>query len=196
MFFLSSQETQTQLEVRSISQSDPKTPSEHISSTPHLLISPQRLFPQPLNLHFITKVPITGAGFAQNGTTANAAGILPALHIKQLFLSLNCVTQDLLETMQTDWAIHNNNSSDNNNNVEVEQQERKRSFNSEELISSHDAVLLGTAGCWWMGALRRKLGMQMPALIKRPSPFLIPLIQPSRSIDMSEWSFIIIHLCY
>lgn len=104
--------------------------------------------------------------------------------------------------MLTDWAIHNNNNNDNNNhNFEVQQQEKekKRAFNSKQLISSHDVVLLGTGGtdgCWWVGALQRKSGVQMPALIKRPSPFLTPLIQPSRSIDMSEWSFIIIHLCY
>lgn len=51
--------------------------------------------------------------------------------------------------MLTDWAIHNNNNNDNNNhNFEVQQQEKekKRAFNSKQLISSHDVVLLGTGG--------------------------------------------------
>jgi len=39
-------------------------------------------------------------------------------------------------------------------------------------------------------------GRQMPALIQRPSPSLISLIQLSNSIDMSEQSFIMIHLCH
>lgn len=38
--------------------------------------------------------------------------------------------------------------------------------------------------------------MLAPALIKRPFPFPISLIQLSESIDMSERSFIMIHLCH